>query len=404
MKFRSLKQFERIIEQHDKQRGDSYQLNRMQQAVERLQHPDRNYKIIHVTGTSGKGSTCAMLSSILQAAGHSVGLFVSPHLITIRERIVVNNRLITERQLLQLVNRLWTKVSDLNLTYFEWCTLSALVFFAQRKVEYVVLEVGMGGRLDATNIVSPVLAIVTVVGFDHMEQLGNTLPKIAKEKAAIIKPGCIGLTGSRYVKRGRYVDTARAKITTATLAGTTFTYGPFQKLQLNLVGAYQVNNAVLAIDAALALHVSRRAIAQGLRQVKQRARFEVLSHRPLIIVDGAHNPQKMQAFVGSLRVLVPLQNYSQRSALISVKYTKDLYATLRPLIPLLDTIYITSFAQSAPIQQIKAAVRSINPYVKIIVEPNLIAAHHLFRKKLDKHAIGIITGSLYMIGNLYSVL
>jgi dihydrofolate synthase/folylpolyglutamate synthase len=237
-----------------------------------------------------------------------------------------------------------------------------------------------------------------------MVQLGNTLRKIAREKAAIIKPGCIGLTGSRYVKRGRYINLQRAMVLKTNLDGTTFTYRPYRRLYLNLPGQYQVRNAVLAIEAARALGLPTAAIIDGLRHVKQRARFEVLSRRPLVIADGAHNPQKITAFVQSLQAIIPLSQFRQRQALLSVKYTKDLTATLAPLVPLLDQVVLTSFAESASLPQLKRVVQRLNPRVHIQVVPNLPMAYRIFRKQLDKSDLGIITGSLYMIGDLYSVL
>lgn len=404
MNFRSLQQFTQYLERRDQHRTNSYELTRMRRAITRLQRPDQAYTIIHVSGTSGKGSTCAMIAAILQAAGHSVGLFVSPHLVTLRERFVVNGRLITERQCLHIINQLWTQLFDLELTIFEWCAVIGLVHFKNRRVDYVVLEVGMGGRLDATNVVTSKVAVVTEIGFDHMDYLGDTLPKIAREKAAIIKPGCVGLTGSRYVKRGRYVNLDGASRIVTTLSDTTFNYKEYERLKLNLLGKYQVRNAILAIAVARVLHLPRQAIYYGLAHVRQRARFEVLSRRPLVIVDGAHNPQKMMAFVQALHELAPLAQFNKRRALISVKYTKDITATLRPLVGLLDSVVLTTFAESAKLSELRAVACKLQPRLTVQVEPNILQAYRLFHQQLDKHDLGIITGSLYMIGNLYSVL
>lgn len=404
MKFHSLQQFTRYSERKDRNRTNSYELTRMRRAITRLHHPDHDYTIIHVTGTSGKGSTSAMVAAVLRASGYSVGLFVSPHLVTLRERLVVNGRLITERQCLQIINQLWAQLLDLELTFFEWCTIIGLVHFKQQKVDYAVLEVGMGGRLDATNVVTSKVAVVTEIGFDHTAQLGNTLRNIAREKEAIIKPGCIGLTGSRYVKRGRYVDLDSATKIFSTLAGTTFNYKSYKGLKLNLLGKYQVRNAILAIEVAQALHLSRAAIYHGLAHVRQRARFEIISRRPLIIADGAHNPQKMQAFVQAMREVIPLAQFGKRCALVSVKYTKDLTETLRPFVGLLDSIVLTTFAESAKLAVLRTTIRQLQPKLTIQVEPNIQQAYKLFHQQLDKHDLGIITGSLYMIGNLYSVL
>ena len=397
IRFRSLAQFLRRL------RDTSYQLGRMATAVERLGHPERHYRVIQVGGTSGKSSTCQMIYSIVQAAGYSVGLYTSPALVTPVDGIVVNGRQISERIFLRIVHQLWPIVADLQLTQFEWFTLVAFQYFAQRQVDYAVIEVGIGGQYDATSVVQPTVAIVTEIGLDHTAVLGKTRQAIARDKKAIIKPGSIGLTGSRLVQRGTFIDRTKARIHSTTLDGTVFSYRHFKKMKLNAPGSYQVRNAVLAIEAAERLHISTAAIRSGLQPVVQRGRFEVISRRPLIIADGAHNPQKMTAFVAALKQVVPLRR-QRVICLCSIKFDKDLYHTFKPLLPIVDELIITTFPNSASLTALQRTARQLKFGLRIKTISQTRPAYRYFRSHITSNDIGIITGSLYLIGKLYPVL
>ncbi|MFA6475188.1 MAG: folylpolyglutamate synthase/dihydrofolate synthase family protein [Patescibacteria group bacterium] len=377
----------------DNQLTVNYQLERMQAAVERFGHPERKYKVIHVGGTSGKGSTCAMIASILQAAGYNVGLFTSPALVTETERITVNGKPI--RKLVPPV--------DVNLTEFEQYTLAALSYFADRQVDYAVIEVGIGGKFDATNIVQPTVAIVTDIGLDHMDILGKTKQIIARDKQDIIKPGCIGLTGSTFIKRGTYIDLSKFKLKQADLTGSVFDYKHLKDVQLNWVGHYQIRNAILAIEAVQRLGIGSAAIRYGLKTVQSRGRFEVVNRKPLIILDGAHNPQKMSAFTHSLKQLVPLKDKTV-ICLCSIKSTKDLINTLKPLLSLVDEIILTTFPNSYSLTQLEKAVKKLDKTIKIKKLTDSTAAFKYFKKKLTKQDVGIVTGSLYLIGKILPLL
>lgn len=388
-----------IVIETEPKPGSGYTLQRMQAAVERLGHPERNYKVVHVGGTSGKGSTCAMIASILQAAGYNVGLYSSPALMSPYERITVNSKMITVKTYDRLKKKIFSQVGDLQISDFELFTLIAFQYFADRHVAYAVIEVGVGGKLDATNVVQPAVAIVTEVGLDHMELLGKTKQLIAKDKQEIIKPGCIGLTGSQLVKRGTYIDAGRAKITSATLLGTQFSYRHWKQLQLKAIGAFQVRNAVLAIEATSRLGVGAAAIQYGLRQVKQRGRFEIISKKPLVIMDGAHNPQKMSAFTESLQQLVPLSN-KRVVVLCALKNTKHIQQTLKPLLPLTGSFILTTFPGSYPLSVLERAIRKHGKRIMIKKISNPEQAYRELRKQLQAEDLGLITGSLYLIGKL----
>lgn len=401
--FRSLAEVQRRLRDNEPQAGTSYQLGRMEQAVARLGHPEQRYRVVHVGGTSGKGSTCQMIYSILQAAGYSVGIYTSPALVTPLERIMVNGKAISQRTFVRMANDLWPIVRDFNLTHFEFFTLVAFQYFAQRQVDYAVIEVGVGGQFDATTVVQPTVAIITEIGLDHTELLGKTVQTIAQDKQTIIKPGCIGLTGSRLVRRGRYIDRTKVKIHSTTLTETMFSYAHHRKLRLNTIGAYQVRNAVLAIEAAERLHISSAAIRTGLQRVKHPGRFEIITRRPLLIADGAHNPQKMTAFISSLKQVVPVQQ-RRVICLCSIKYTKDLYHTLKPLLPIVDELILTTFPKSASLTVLRRTAKQLQPQLAIKAISHTLSAYRYFRSRLNHPDVGIITGSLYLIGKLYPVL
>lgn len=398
--FTSLRSITDFLNTQDQNRHDHYTLQRVELAMERLGHPEQAYQVVHVGGTSGKGSTCHMIQRILQTAGYKTGIYTSPALISPLERIQINRRPVTEKSFVTLVNKIWPQIHDLQLTYFEFFTVLALTYFADRGVDFAVVEVGLGGRLDATNVVQPAVAIVTDIGLDHKEMLGGTRKKIAKEKEAIIKPGCIGLTGSTYVQRGKYIRTDQAHVQKISAHGITFSYKQFPIITLRTSAVYQVTNAVLAIEAAQALHIPKHHILAGLAKFKLAGRFQQISKRPFIIVDGAHNPPKMQAFTNSLMQVIP--NLKQRHvvALVAVKFNKDIKNTFKPLINLLDECIITTFEHGASPKQVQTILQSMKPKLKCTVRLDPAVAYSAFRKQLTPNSVGIITGSLYLIGDL----
>lgn len=398
--FKSLNQIQNHLQRQDKNRKDHYTLGRMQQAVERLDHPELQYRVVHVTGTSGKGSTCHMIQSILQAAGYRVGLYTSPVLVTPLERITINNRSITEPSMVRLINVIWPNIADLRLTSFELFTLLALYYFAGKQVDYAVVEVGMGGLYDATNVVQADLAIITSVGLDHTDSLGKTKHAIARHKAGIIKPNSIALTGSRLIKKAKFIDTHKYSVQHRSHQGSVFHYQSLKNIHLALLGDFQIQNAVLAIEAARVLHISQPAIRKGLEKVHHRYRFMICSSRPYIIADGAHNPDKMTAFANSLFKYIVKPTNAKVIALVSVKYNKDINQTLKPLLSLVDELIITSFDISAPVEKIRTVAKQLSPNLPCTVQVNPHQAYRLFRRKLQTNDIGIITGSLYLLGEL----
>ena len=298
-------------------------LERVTALCEALGNPQDDLKFIHVAGTNGKGSFCAMTASILQAAGYRTGLFTSPYIKMFNERMQVDGVPIADEELADLTAfvRPVADAMDDKPTEFELITAIAFLYFKRHHCDVVVLETGMGGRLDATNLIRhPLLSVITGIALDHTAFLGDTVPQIAAEKAGIIKENCPVLWGGENAeaeaviaataqeKNAPYqrVDRLPLQVHEATLDGTRFSYGAYRDVTLSLLGLYQPHNVATVLSAIPMLTeqgfvVSTEAVRKGLSSVYWPARFEVLSRQPLVIFDGAHNVQGIAAAVHSIR-------------------------------------------------------------------------------------------------------
>lgn len=298
-------------------------LDRVRELCRALGDPQDSLRFIHVAGTNGKGSFCAMLDSVLRAEGYRVGLFTSPYILEFGERMRVDGENISESELCALVERI-RPVADAmedKPTEFELITAVAFLYFKEKKCDFVVLECGLGGRLDATNVInSAILSVITGIALDHTAILGDTVEAIAKEKAGIIKSGtpvlwCGSHKGARDVierraaEKGaslRLVDRSLLNIKEMTLEGTLFDYGTHRDVRIPLLGSYQPQNAsnvLAAIDLlrGMGISVSEEAILAGMSRVVWHARFEVISKEPLVIADGGHNPEGIDGAVESVK-------------------------------------------------------------------------------------------------------
>jgi dihydrofolate synthase/folylpolyglutamate synthase len=308
-----------------------FDLRRMEQLLDRVGNPQNAAKSVHIAGTKGKGSTAAMISSIMIQAGYSTGLYTSPHLLSIRERIQVDGRQISEDEFARLAESIKPEVEAVNtvgefgeLTTFEILTALAFAHFRDKAVDYQVLETGLGGRLDATNVIRPEVCVITSISYDHMDVLGDTLGQIAGEKAGIIKPGCIAVStpqspealkvleeacrqrGVLLVRVGRDVTWQRRS---GGPEGQSFEVrgrrGEYQ-LNIPLIGEHQLENAVAAVAAVEALAergaaITAQAIINGIAGVNWPGRLQVLCKKPWVVVDGAHNGDSIRKLVQALR-------------------------------------------------------------------------------------------------------
>ena len=302
-------------------------LERTRELLDRVGSPDKQLEFIHIAGTNGKGSTAAMLASILQSAGYRTGLYTSPFITRFNERMRVNGADIPDDTLARITEAV-KPVADAmadHPTEFELITVIALLYFAESKCDVVVLEVGMGGEFDSTNVISvPELAVITNIGLDHTRELGPTMADIARAKAGIIKEGgdvvCYGgndeadrvlreTCAARHASL-TFADHGKVTLVSSDLTGLRFDYGTLTNLVCPLVGSYQLHNAALALTAIDALRqkgwrISDESIRNGLAAVRWPARFEVLMRSPLFVADGGHNPQGVQAALQSLSLHLP---------------------------------------------------------------------------------------------------
>ena len=298
-------------------------LERIKELCTRLGNPQKQLKFIHVTGTNGKGSVCSMLSSVLTKAGYRVGLYTSPYVRRFNERIRINGENISDERLTHIteyVKKIADGMDD-SPTEFELITAIGFEYFRRELCDVVVLEVGMGGRLDATNIIdSSLLSIITGVSVDHVAFLGDTVDKIAGEKAGIVKTGCPILYGDVDESAERIIlaeadkkqamvyktDYSSLSVNEMMLSGTIFDYKKRRNLTIHLLGDYQPRNASLVLDAidilrSGGLEISEDAVFQGLNEASWHARFEIIKDKPRIIFDGAHNLQGIEAAVRSIK-------------------------------------------------------------------------------------------------------
>ncbi len=328
-------------------------LERISALLQAMGNPQHTVHCIHVAGTNGKGSVCAMLDSILRAADYRVGLFTSPYIRTFHERMRADGKEITDGELAEITDyvRSFVEQQPEELNEFELITAIGFEFFRRRGVKYVILEVGLGGRLDPTNIIEdPILSIITDIDFDHTVQLGNTLQAIAAEKAGIIKNGRPCLFGGKDSSACRTIRSIAAlrhapfhtvdrtiySATEMTLDGTVFNFQNYIGLHLPLLGAYQPFNTAIVLTALTILEQNgltgtEEALRRGLEQVRWPARFELLSRDPVVIFDGAHNPQGIAAAVQSINTYFPEQKVNVLAGVMEDKGYDEMVERLRPI-------------------------------------------------------------------------
>ncbi len=362
-------------------------------------------RILHVAGTNGKGSVCAMLDAICRAAGLHTGLYTSPHLVTYRERIRVDGAMIPEDAVAAGLTRLREATSGWEHppTFFELTTALALDWFARQSVEIVVLETGLGGRLDSSNAVTPAVSVLTPISFDHAQYLGNTLASIAAEKAGIIKPRIPVVSASQPGEATKVVEETAARLAS-----------PLQWVtepvayEIALPGSHQASNAALAIAAlrAAAIPVSEEAIQQGLREVVWPGRFQRLtlpSGTPLVL-DGAHNEAAAERLVQTWR---ELYDEERPIIILGALGDKDLTAICRNLAPLAAEFIVTPVAnpRSSSAEALAQMLGEYAPGVPCAIAASVEEALHLGNARASKTGKRLlVTGSLFLIGETITLL
>jgi len=394
-------------------------LTTMAALMGRLGMPQTRYRTLHIAGTNGKGSTAAMTAAILQAAGYRVGLYTSPHLVEFRERIRVNSEMITESRVAQLTEQLQTLCQpDLSPTFFEYTTAMAFQYFADSGVDVAVVEVGLGGRFDATNVVTPMACAVTTISIDHQEYLGGTCSAIAFEKAGIIKPGVPVVVGRledeawqtiKQVAGERQAPVFRLNTDFCTAGERLqqFSYHglgmKYDGLSCALEGRHQLDNAAcaLALLGAVApqgIAVTDGAVRTGLRTVNWAGRLEVVDRRPSLILDGAHNPAAAAALADFLASSDRFQPSRPVILVLGMMRDKDHRGFVTPLKSLVDEVVLTQadLPRSATAQELRASLVGLlsHPHVVPALSDGMVLASQL----ATPNGLVCVTGSLMLVG------
>jgi dihydrofolate synthase/folylpolyglutamate synthase len=359
-------------------------------------------KVIHVAGTNGKGSVCAMIDSICRAQGYRIGLFTSPHLVTFRERIRVNGEMVSEDAVADGLTTIRNLIADWDAhpTFFEVTTALALKCFSEAKIDVAILETGIGGRLDATNAIQSDVSVITQIDFDHEEWLGNTLAEIANEKAGIIKPG-IPVVAAAQRPEAEKVIRARAADCEAPLQ---FVNESYDRSPIALPGDHQKQNAAVAIAALRAAkacpELSRRidvddsTIARGLATVDWPARFQSWDERT--IIDGAHNPAAARALAETWREVFGDQKATLVLAVLSDKNLRGIFEALAPITDSIILPRIRSERAAAP-EELAKVVSTITPPLPYSIAPTVGDSLTLARAKPNRI---LVTGSLHFAGEV----
>ena len=394
-------------------------LDRVLRLLDHLDHPERKFPAIHVAGTNGKGSVVAMLASVLTQAGYRVGRFTSPDLIDFRDRISVDGEWISEEEFSSQVERLLPAIgrSQDRPTLYEVLTAVALSHFAARKVDLAVVEVGLGGRYDSTNVVQPILTMLTSVGLDHTDLLGDTIDKIAWEKAGIAKRGVPFIIGELPSAAKRVVHqecesvhAPLSEVTDVTLRGSRFdwdyaTYDVVaphlpRSVKIPLIATYQQENLRLVLKAVTELRkrglsISDEAITSGLASTTWPGRFEVMNREPLVVLDGAHNPHAMRALAKEVETILPAKE--RRHLLFGVLADKDYTSMARILFPLFSHVTLTNShsLRALPADRLAGLAADMNVDYSLTgsVRDGLSTAHASLR---PNDAL-LITGSLTIV-------
>lgn len=391
-------------------------LNSTEELLKRLGNPERGFPSVHLAGTNAKGSIAAFIAAVLQEAGYRTGFYSSPHLINLRERFLVNGRMPTRERFLESLAAVRRVVDDRQPpTFFEFTTAVAMEYFRRRGVEAAVIETGLGGRLDATNVLRPLVSVISDIGLEHTQYLGRTLAKIAWEKAGIIKPATPVVVQAQH-PAVRPVIAARAEELKAPLirrgreytsqwTGSGLSYRGLtwrlRGLEVGLIGRHQGRNASSALAALEALSgrglaVDEAAARRGLARVRWPGRLEIIDQRPEFIVDGGHNPAAVRVLARALSELKPRPTV----VVLGSMSDKDHKGVLRAVAPAADELILTraAYERSASPETLARAAEALG--LRFRLAPELMAAVELGRRLAGGEGRLVVTGSLFVVGEV----
>jgi dihydrofolate synthase/folylpolyglutamate synthase len=413
--------------------GIKFGLSNSSQLMGLMGDPHLRFRSVHVAGTNGKGSTAVFLAGVLLAAGYRVGLYTSPHLVSFTERIRINNVPVTEDRVIDLAERVRTRYAGLSSTeggaltptFFEVTTAMAFTCFAEERIDVAVVEAGMGGRLDSTNVITPMVSVITNIDVDHTEFLGDTIEKIAVEKAGIIKPGVPVVTGAVQAEAIAVIER------TAAAAGSPLhrmpkdfgsdprSAGPGQAfdyrgigmrlvdLRIGMLGRHQIGNACLALAAAecvgkAGMAVPDASIRTGLANAVWEGRLEQVAERPDIYLDGAHNPASARVLADAVRDLK--EGYRHLVLVIGVLMDKDYRGIVSQLAPLADRIVVTKPNYTRALGVGSLAAEAGVFHRRVDSAETVAEAIRLARQGAAENDLILITGSLYTVGDARAAL
>ena len=401
-----------------------YNLRHVEYLLRLLDNPHLCAPAVHIAGTKGKGSVAAMIARVLTASGYRTGLYTSPHLHTLRERIRINDSLISEAEFASLVTRLKPHIETVNhspdyfcLSFFEVLTAVAFVYFREKKVDFQVLEVGLGGRLDATNVVSPEVAVITAISLDHTEILGEGLAQIAGEKAGIIKPGCPVVSSPQVEEASRVVrDVCREKGTELVQVGRDVVWRDVAsdlnrqsfvvegrkgvyRLTIPLLGDFQGENAATAVAVSEVLgdrgvSLPAEALVSGLAEVSWPGRFQILRRKPVVLVDGAHNVASMRRLVGNISGYF---RYNKLFIVFGTSVDKDVAGMAKEIASLSPRVIVTRSSHPRAASAEDAAAAFARNGVTPEVAPSVPEALALALSLAKENDLVVVTGSLFVV-------
>ena len=399
----------------------SVSLDKIRNALIKLSNPHLSYKTIHVAGTKGKGSISVFISSILEESGYSVGLFTSPHLVSPRERIKINNKTIEPEKVIHLIEYLKKILGeDINkqFTFFEIYTLLSMVYFQEEEVDFAVFEVGMGGRLDATNVIKPKVCAISPISYDHTNVLGETIKEIAGEKAAVIK-NRIKCISSAQSKEAMGVIYKRCTSQTADLkiVGKDITFdikktdsrgslfdiysgnNIYKGCKTNMLGSYQISNCASAVGMYEALfddkNIDKNAVKRGLEKAFIPGRTEVLCEEPLLVIDGAQNIDSAKKLKYSVEQIF---KYDKLILLLGVSKDKDIAGICKELVPIADEIIITKADNGRALKP--ELIRGYIKGKKVHIANDTKEALGLSFMRAEQKDLILATGSFFLIGEI----
>ncbi len=419
----------------------TFDLKRTERLLEALGNPHHLFRSVHVAGTKGKGSTAAMIESVLRAAGYYTGLYTSPHLHTFRERIRIGGALIAREDVVAGVEILMPHAAKIpGLTTFELMTALAFDSFRRHKVDIAVLEVGLGGRLDATNVVHPLVSVITSISLDHTAILGGTLAQIAREKAGILKQSIPAVTSPQdeqalevieQVARERNVSLVEVSPDLEFQTGdVNFQITPLEQnlngqtctlsrqpenldmslfkleLALNLLGRHQLTNAATALAALyvlsdLGVSIPEAAIRSGLANVEWHGRFEILSRDPFLIMDGAHNSNSARRLVETLDELFPR---ARRHFIFGASGDKDIVGMFAELLPKATSLILTQSHNPRAADPVRLATLTEKSKIETSIAPDLSSALRDARQRAGRGDVICVTGSLFVVAEAREIL